>query len=506
MANTCARIVAADLAALARAELVRAGAQRGAAVVVGVSGGADSAALALATVRAANDLDVRVVAAHYDHGLRSTSSRAAERAIVQRQAESLGIELHQGAAPPGQLQRLHSASGRSLEELAREHRYAFLLAVVRTHEAICVLVGHHRDDDLETILMRALQGSLQAGGIPRRSGLVLRPLLGVRRAVLRAYAQDGGLPLLDDPTNADQRILRNRLRGLIPALERAVPGAADNLPLFARTAADGWRHLQEQAQRMLPWRFEPGSEHGARYSIAGRSFWHAPPPVRLAALYRACDALVSNGAVGRHGRLRLSRRFLQPLLGLRPPDKRLELVGHGVRVVSVPAVVTVSRSFPPHGPGQSPVVLRGQNRYLIAIGAAPTAGAADYDIRGTGWYAHVAPAGDQRAGTITVRGSQFPIVLRSRRPGDSIRTAAGTKRLRLLFSEWHVLPQERWRIPVLTDRDGVFGVAGEIAGAKNITREWEQAEGREAGGRSYVIEFVTTAPASSGKSPGRDRE
>ena len=64
-----------------------------------------------------------------------------------------------------------------------------------------MVVGHHLDDHLETILMRALQGSLRGGGIAASSGLLVRPLLGVRRAVLRRYVAQVGLPVMEDPTN-----------------------------------------------------------------------------------------------------------------------------------------------------------------------------------------------------------------------------------------------------------------------------------------------------------------
>ena len=224
---------AGDPLAAARTVLRQAALPCPATIVVGVSGGGDSLALALVLARLAPELKLRVVAAHYDHGVRDAASCAAERATVRRQAQCLGLQLREGSAPAGELRRRRLVTGRSLEEIARVQRYAFLLRVAAEHGACAVAVGHHRDDDLETILMRALQGSLRGGGIPRRNGLVLRPLLGVRREVLRRYVATAGLPVMEDPSNADVRMLRNRIRRLLPALEAAVPGSADNLPLLA---------------------------------------------------------------------------------------------------------------------------------------------------------------------------------------------------------------------------------------------------------------------------------
>ena len=303
---------------------------RPATIVAGVSGGADSLALALVLARLAPELKLRVIAAHYDHGLRDPASCAAERDTVRRQAQGLGLQLRVGAAPAGQLRRL--ATGRSLEEIARVARYAFLLRVAADCAACAVAVGHHRDDDLETILMRALQGSLRGGGIPRHGGLVLRPLLGVRRETLRRYVAAAGLPVVEDPSNGDLRMLRNRIRRLLPALEAAVPGAAGNLPRLAASTAAAWRRVEQAARREIPWRYDRDERGAARYSVAAAAFWAAAVPVREAALYQVCDAVLSRGHSARHERPRLPRRFLQPLLRERAGIHNLCLDGHGLRV------------------------------------------------------------------------------------------------------------------------------------------------------------------------------
>ena len=305
---------------------------RPASVVVGMSGGADSLALALMLVRLAPEMKLRVVAAHYDHGLRDAASCAAERATVRRQAQCLGLQLREGAAPAGQLRRLRLATGRSLEDIARERRYAFLLREAAACGACAVALGHHRDDDLETILMRALQGSLRGGGIPRHSGLVLRPLLGVRRAALRRYVAAAGLPLMEDPSNSDRRMLRNRIRPLLPALEAAVPGTAGNLPLLAASTAAAWHRVEREARREIPWRYDGAACGAARYSVAAGCFWAAAVPVREAALYQVCDAVLSRGSSARHERPRLPRRFLQPLLQEGAGVHSLRLEGHGLRI------------------------------------------------------------------------------------------------------------------------------------------------------------------------------
>ena len=335
--------VAGDPLAAARTVLQQAALPCPATIVVGVSGGADSLALALVLARLAPRLRLRVVAAHYDHGLRDAASCAAERATVRRQTRSLGLQLREGAAPAGQLHRRRLVTGRSLEEIARVQRYAFLLRVATGCGACAVAVGHHRDDDLETILMRALQGSLRGGGIPLRSGMVLRPLLGVRREALRRYVAATGLPVMEDPSNADRRMLRNRIRRLLPALEAAVPGSAENLPLLAASTASSWGHVQRQARREIPWRYARDGCGAVRYRVAAATFWGAPRPVREAALYQVCDAVLSRGHSARHARPRLPRRFLRPLLQDPAEVRSWCLEGHGLRISCDRERVQVSR-------------------------------------------------------------------------------------------------------------------------------------------------------------------
>ena len=333
----------ADGLAAARATLRGASLPRPCTVVAAMSGGADSAALALVLTRLSGELEMHVVGAHYDHGIRDSASRAAERTAVRDQCARLGLALHEGGAAAGELGELRRTTGRSLEEVARERRYAFLLAVAARCSASAVAVGHHLDDNLETILMRALQGSLRGGGIAAHSGPVLRPLLGVRRAALRRLVVAAGLPVMDDPTNADPGVLRNRVRRLLPMLEAAVPGTAANLPRLAHGGAAAGRELAARARGEVPWRYAHDARRGGHYRVAARAFWDAQPAVRQAALYQAWDAVTSRGSSGRRDRPRLPRRFLQPLLAVRRPANGMRLAGHGVCIACGPRWVTVAR-------------------------------------------------------------------------------------------------------------------------------------------------------------------
>lgn len=197
-------------------------------VLVALSGGPDSLALAAAAAFEAPRAGLRAGAVIVDHGLQSGSDAVAERAAEQ--ARMLGLD-------PVRVVRVTVAAGGSPEAAARETRYAALAGVAAETGAVAVLLGHTLDDQAETVLLGLARGSgggsLQ--GMPSVAGLYRRPLLGIRRAVTTQACVDAGLLPWNDPHNADPGYTRVRVRqSVLPVLEAELgPGVADAL---ARTA------------------------------------------------------------------------------------------------------------------------------------------------------------------------------------------------------------------------------------------------------------------------------
>lgn len=215
------------------------GVAEGSVVVVALSGGADSLALAAAAAFEAPKLGVRAVAATVDHGLQEGSADAAAAAAAT--ARSLGLEA---VVLPVRVSRDGGP-----EAAARAARYRALRDAARESGAGAVLVGHTLDDQAETVLLGLARGSGAASlqGMAAVADLdgvaLLRPLLGVRRATTRAACAAEGLQPWEDPHNADPRFTRVRVReSVLPVLEAELgPGVADAL---ARTAAQ----LREDAE------------------------------------------------------------------------------------------------------------------------------------------------------------------------------------------------------------------------------------------------------------------
>lgn len=199
----------------------------GDAVAVAFSGGLDSTALLHATARAADG--VRVIALHVHHGLQPQADDWA--AHCERVAREFGAGFactRLSGAP---------ARGDSVEAWAREGRHRALHDMALAAGADLLLLAHHRQDQAETFVLQALRGAGTAGlaGMPKlqwREGICwARPWLEQPRDVIRAYAEQHGLSWIDDPSNADARFARNRLR---QTLWPAFPGAEVGLAQAAR--------------------------------------------------------------------------------------------------------------------------------------------------------------------------------------------------------------------------------------------------------------------------------
>jgi tRNA(Ile)-lysidine synthase len=194
-------------------------------LVLAVSGGLDSMALLDAAARVARKR-IAVVAS-FDHGSGRHAARAA--GFVCREAAARRLSVVIGRA--GRLPRGEAAW--------RDGRWRFLRAVARRADGV-VLTAHTEDDQVETVLMRAMRGAGARGlaGLYAPCADVRRPFVGVRRAALESYVAARGVRWVPDPTNSDMRYFRNRVRHeVLPALLRSQPGLDGELLRLSQRAA-----------------------------------------------------------------------------------------------------------------------------------------------------------------------------------------------------------------------------------------------------------------------------
>jgi tRNA(Ile)-lysidine synthase len=194
-------------------------AQAGETLVAAVSGGPDSAALAALLTRHAAECGARVVLGHVNHGVRPSAGR------------DEGVVLALGSALETRAVIRALAPGSRSEATLRSARYAQLTGIAREAGATRVFTAHHAEDQSETVLLALFRGTSPAGlaGMPLQRRLaagvwLVRPLLGVPRAVLLGYCAERHLPYALDPSNDNQAYRRNALRSALAELRGIFPG------------------------------------------------------------------------------------------------------------------------------------------------------------------------------------------------------------------------------------------------------------------------------------------
>lgn len=454
--------------------------------MVAFSGGPDSTALLAALVRLLRHPGtrfpgLRLLAAHLDHGLDAGS--ASRAAAARRLARSLGVPFVAERRPVVPLRR----AGESPETAARRVRYRFLAEVARREGARWVATAHHRDDQVETVLLRLGFGSgweglagvrpvrafgAEASAVAGSGCRLVRPLLEMPREVLEKSLSQEGLVPVADPTNRDLTVPRNRLRHLLrPRLEERWPDLGERLVSLAAAAAGARRSL---AQRLRDHLRPRETEEGL--AVSRRALGELPPevlPSALAWLHRRAGAPHPAG-----GRAR--RELVRQLAGVgdgpvgvdcgggfRWEERSGELVL--VRPDARPAR-TPRFTYTLQVPGELMVEELGVGFRLTRAPVAP-------------WMFRGAP---DRSGLALPLEEGESVVVRNRRPGDRLHPLGGQGRRRLkeILIDRRIPRGRRDRLPLLI-------VGGHIAWVPGVTIEhaFRLRERPGGGARVWVAEI-----------------
>ncbi len=397
--------------------------------VVMLSGGADSACLAMGAVAVCGPQ--RVFAVHVNYGLRDDAGRGEEAARAL--CAKLRIDLH--------IERPELPEG-NLQARAREARYAIAERLRAKLGAEWVASGHTRTDLSETVLYRLAvsPGTRALAGLPARSGSVVRPLLGLSRERTRRLAREAALPFADDPTNRDPAFARNRIRAEV------VPVLTEIGPALERNIAETRAELDEDAEflRALATDAIEAAGSGGGAPLRHEELATMPPALRRAVLTLIAERAVPGSPV------RISRRRCAEILRLAaaPEGGELEL-GRGVRAICEAGTVRVAA--PGHGPTPEPVRLSipGSVRY------------GEWELRAELREGAVDPAGPELA-TLDAEQLGPEVVIRAWQEGDRIRPLGldGSKSLQDLFTDSGVPRSLRERLPVIEADGRIAWVAG----------------------------------------------
>ena len=398
--------------------------------VVAVSGGADSVALLDLLHGVAPELGLALVVAHVDHGIQ-TAGRAVGRAVAGL-AEQYGL--------PFETVELQLGPD-TTETAARRARYAWLRDVQHRRDAAYLVTAHHQDDQIETVVLRALRGSAPAGlaGIARsgREGLV-RPLLPFTHRELADHVAARGLTAYEDPANADPRHLRSWVRTqLLPLLhERLGSRVRGDLRRLGRHAARD-RRAWDRALELVPELELQASNTG--FAVA-RGALRGYDDALAVALLRAAARRAGRGLVLGPKR---ARRILS--LVRRPSGRRLSLGGGWTAEVAFDRL----RVF--HG-------IAGAVDRVVPAGER---GSAVFGAFRLDWTPGTAPDRVERGGWTTwVDGPGWEVRPPAR--GDALWPLGGLghRPLRRLLMEARVPRSERARYPVVARGETILWVPG----------------------------------------------
>jgi tRNA(Ile)-lysidine synthase len=425
----------------------------GARVVAAVSGGSDSVALLHVLVDLAPVAGFAVAGlAHLNHRLRGGQSDADEM-FCRDLASSLDLPIEVQQTDVGSMARVQRVS---VEVAARRARYRFLERSAGRLDADTIATGHTRDDQAETFLLRLLRGAGATGlaAIPPRRGSIVRPLLDERRAVLRDYLRQRGIPFREDASNDDTAIPRNWVRHvLVPLLADHLGG--DIVEVLAREAAilreDGVL-LDEVAG-------------AAALKVLGP---HGPGRVGFDAReLQSLPAAVSRRVV-RHALARVSPAFQ----GAAHVQRVLETAGAASDgVIDLPGVRMERKSenvvlYTREGRGFQPSV---SFRHALPVPGRiviPEAGVViDAELLPAGGPYVLPREGEMAAvtGVIDAASTIGGLWVRSRRPGDSFLPLGLGRRKKLqdVFVDRKVPRERRDRVPLVVDAaDRIVWVAG----------------------------------------------
>jgi tRNA(Ile)-lysidine synthase len=423
-------------------------------IVVALSGGSDSVALAhvVRDLDAAGELQA-AGAAHFNHQLRSAAD-ADEQFCVALAADfawPLIVDREDVAARARQAHQ-------SLEHAARTARLAFLESARVQLGADLVAVGHTMDDQAETFLLRLLRGAGPRGlsGMHPRNGSIVRPLLACRREDLRAFLAGRHAGYVDDESNQDQTIPRNRIRAdLLPRLAQQFnPRIVEVLANEAELARESWQWTRAQADRLAAGHAGPGGV----YELDVAALAAAPPVLSRFAVWQAMDQAAGGRPVSsEHVQMVLDLLGSGRAGSVDAPGQRVERAGDSLVLTSRPDGTTgrwPSSSLPNFFdvplsiPGEVPIPLAG-----YSLSAETTQGDA-VDPAGV-------RAGDVAAVRLDLCGSRLRV--RNRRPGDSFHPAGarGRKKLQDFFVDRKVPRRRRDMVPLVVDERGrIIWVAG----------------------------------------------
>ena len=416
-------------------------------VVLGVSAGVDSMVLLHLLNACSQTFNLSLVVAYVNHGLRPSESEQ-EADLVQKECERLRLPFELGTFNTKEFQRVGKCS---LQEAARRLRFHFFEQIFQKYEAQKIALGHHADDQVETVLMRLMRGAgLQGlkGMLPAREGKVIRPLLEIWRHEIEAFAIKNKVPFLIDSSNLKEDYLRNRLRlSLIPLLEKEYqPNLKEILLRTSAILREENDYLEKEAERAYQDMVEG---NGDTITFQYPVYRSLHPAIQWRVIQKVLRTIYG----GKREDLEISHVFNKlkqppPSFFLEFPlgvcmEKRYETVSFGKkRAQAVP-------------PFEVELVSPGRT-FIEEIGREVVTEEMDMESPSG------MPKGSSETAFLDYSVLRFPLRIRNFRPGDRFQPLGvkGSQKLKEFFIDHKIPSFERSKIPLLISGEKIVWVVG----------------------------------------------
>ncbi len=414
-------------------------------ILVGYSGGPDSSALLWILNDIQKLLGFSLHAIYIDHGIRSEKEMSGEYSQIKKIVAEFNLPLHTRHIVQGEIASESVVSGRSIEDLAREYRYRLIEEIKKEIGASHVAMGHNLDDQFETLIMRFFQGSGIHGfmGIPEKREYFIRPLIMLEKREIMEYITSNNIPYVVDRTNLDTVYLRNKVRlKLIPVIAEIFPGYRKSLSTFSEKM-DSIRSVLTSNNPPLDVEL---TNEGDTWFYS-EDFFAKPDYQQVETLYKSWNMWEKRPFN------RLPYRFISAALDYKPVGgSNILIQGYSCQLLHQKEKIIWKRV----------VVVSSKKSYLRVV------------VEGNleifpGFTLCVEEMNKFPEDTVWFNRENLkdPVIIRSKMSGDSIHLAEGFKPIKKLFSDWGVLPEDRWKVPVVEDRSGIIAVLGKPFGFNN---------------------------------------
>ena len=435
--------------------------QNGDAVLVAVSGGADSVALVYILLELAPQYSFRMAIAHLNHCLREKESDRDE-AFVASLAKKLELPFYIGREDVLRYQKRHRLS---LEDAARQVRYRFYDSIAAKYGYGKIALGHHADDNAELVLMNLLRGSgpLGLSGIsPVRDNRIVRPLINLRRSDIMDYVAVKKLDYVTDSSNRDLKFHRNKIRArLIPQLKSGYnPKLIDSLNRLTAIvgAEEAW--IEDLIQPIYEKAIVFKEKNKLGISIAELN--QQPVAVRRRLIRRAILGVKGNLRRMTFAHVESACQLAQigPTYGLLDlPDRigirrdlnvlTISKEGLSLRCPDRASFSSQTRDYEYHLPAPGNIFIK-ETGVQIRFSKMPKAQLPDLDLSGN------------RIAFFDMDRIRFPLVIRNFRPGDRFSPLGlgGSQKLKKFFIDHKISRLDRAKCPIVLSQDRIIWVVG----------------------------------------------